>query len=125
MTPNETVFIDGGKYFDTLIQDIQQAKHSIALETYIFQRDSLGKQVITALSEAAKRGLQVRVMVDGAGTPWWSTQFARALEKAGATTKVFHPFPWQLWNWSRSVIRASILTNWIYMAFKINSRRSS
>jgi len=82
----------------------------------------LGKRVIEALSAAARRGVLVRVMVDGAGTPWWSTQFARALEKAGATTKVFHPFPWQLWNWSRSRIKASILTNWIHLLFKINSR---
>lgn len=120
--PAETIFIDGGQYFDSLIKDIHQARQSIALETYIFQRDSLGKQVIEALVAAAKRGIQVRVMVDGAGTPWWSTQFARTIEKAGGTTKVFHPFPWQLWNWSRSVIRASILTNWVYMVFKINSR---
>jgi cardiolipin synthase A/B len=122
MTSIETIYIDSGIYFDQMIQDIQQAQHSIALETYIFQRDSLGKQIIAALADAARRGLQVRVMVDGAGTPWWSTQFARALEKAGATTKVFHPFPWQLWNWSRSRVRASILTNWIYLIFKINSR---
>lgn len=121
-TPAETIFIDGGAYFDSLIKDIEQAQQSIALETYIFQRDSLGKRIIEVLAAAARRGVQVRVMVDGAGTPWWSTQFARVLEKAGATTKVFHPFPWQLWNWSRSRIKASLFTNWIYMLLKINSR---
>jgi len=122
MTLSETIFTDGGDYFDSLIHDIRQAKESIFLETYIFQRDKLGKQVIEELASAAQRGIKVRVMVDGAGTPWWSTQFARILEKSGATTKVFHPFPWQLWNWSRSVVRVSILTNWIYLLFKINSR---
>lgn len=122
MNPAETLFTDGGLYFDSLINDIEQAQQSIALETYIFQRDILGKKIIEALLAAAKRGIQVRVMVDGAGTPWWSTQFARALERAGATTKVFHPFPWQLWNWSRSVARTSILTSWLYMLFNINSR---
>lgn len=121
-TLTETLFIDGGAYFDSLIYDIQQAQHSISLETYIFQRDSLGKKIIDALITAAKKGVLVRVMVDGAGTPWWSTQFARVLEKAGATTKVFHPFPWQLWNWRRSRIKNSFLTNWIYLLFKINSR---
>lgn len=121
-TLTETLFIDGGAYFDSLIYDIQQAQHSISLETYIFQRDSLGKKIIDALIAAAKKGVLVRVMVDGAGTPWWSTQFARMLEKAGATTKVFHPFPWQLWNWRRSRIKNSFLTNWIYLLFKINSR---
>ena len=120
--PVETIFVEGGIYFDSLIKDIHEAKHNIALETYIFQRDSLGKQIIEALTAAARRGVTVRVMVDGAGTPWWSTQFARGLERAGATTKVFHPFPWQLWNWSRSVVKASLLTNWIYLLLKINTR---
>ncbi|MBS0350041.1 MAG: cardiolipin synthase B [Proteobacteria bacterium] len=120
--PTETVFVDGGIYFDSLIKDIEQAKDSITLETYIFQRDSLGKKMAEALANAANRGVKVRVMVDGAGTPFWSTQFARTLERAGATTKVFYPFPWQLWNWSRSVIRASILTSWLHLLLRINSR---
>jgi cardiolipin synthase len=122
ITQTETLFIEGSAYFDSLIKDIHQAQYSISLETYIFQRDSLGKKIIEALAAAAIRGVDVRVMVDGAGTPWWSNQFARVLEKAGAVTKVFHPFPWQLWNWRRSRIKTSFFTNWIYLVFKINSR---
>ncbi len=118
----ETIFVNADQYFDALIEDINQAKESIALETYIFQRDTLGIRIIQALAAAAQRGVKVRVMVDGAGTPWWSTQFAKILEKSGAVTKVFHPFPWQLWNWSRSVTKTSLSTRWIYLLFKINSR---
>lgn len=121
-TPNEKIFILGAEYFDAMIQDIITAQHHIYLETYIFQKDFLGERIIQALVGAAKRGVQVRVMVDGAGTPLWSTQCARILEKAGATTKVFHPFPWQLWNWSRSVAKVHFLTKWLYLLFKINSR---
>lgn len=122
ITSNETIFVDGDLYFDALIQDINDAKSSIDLETYIFQRDALGIRVIQALAAAADRNVKVRVMVDGAGTPWWSTQFAKILEKSGAVTKVFHPFPWQLWNWSRSVAKTSLFTRWLYLLFKINSR---
>jgi cardiolipin synthase len=121
-TATENIFIDGGAYFESLINDIQQAQYTISLETYIFQNDSIGKKIIEALVSAAKRGVAVRVMVDGAGTPWWNSQFARTLEKAGASTKVFHPFPWQLWNWRRSRIKTSFFKNWIYLLFKINSR---
>lgn len=120
--PNETIFVDGSQYFEALITDINQAQVSIDLETYTFQRDFLGKKIIQALIDAAVRGIKVRVMVDGAGTPWWSTQFARLLEKSGAITKVFHPFPWQLWNWSRSVAKPPFLTKWIFLILKSNSR---
>lgn len=100
-TYQETVFTDGQKHFNSLLADIANAKYSIDLETYMFHNDTLGKRMAIQLSGAAKRGVKVRIMVDGAGSPSWSANFAYFLEEAGAKTKVFHPFPWQLWNWSR------------------------
>ena len=105
--PDETIFPDGKTHFETLIKDIEQAQFSIDLETYIFQKDHLGIRIANALAAAAERGVTVRVLVDGAGSPYWSPNFSKQLEKAGAETKVFHPFPWQLWNWSRSAVKLS------------------
>lgn len=119
---DEVIFSKGDLHFQSLLEDIENAKESIELETYIFRRDSLGIQITNALIEAAKRGVNVRVLVDGAGSPFWSTSFARILEKAGAKTKVFHPFPWQLWNWSRSVVKLPLILKWIYLLLKINVR---
>ncbi len=120
--PHELILASGEEHFAALINDINQAKYSIDIETYIFRRDNLGKRVADALAAAASRGVSVRVLVDGAGSPMWSTTLARALEKAGAKTKVFHPFPWQLWNWSRSVVKLPSLLKWIYLLLKINFR---
>nr|WP_048875651.1 phospholipase D-like domain-containing protein [Candidatus Coxiella mudrowiae] len=118
----ETVFTEGQKHFDALLSDIAKAKHSIDLETYLFHNDTLGKRIALELAEAAKRGVKVRVMVDGAGSPLWSANFARFLEEAGVKTKVFHPFPWQLWDWSRSIVKLPSLIKWIYLILKINFR---
>lgn len=118
----ETLFVDGDQHFRALLQDIALAKQRIDLETFIFQRDILGKKIAAALMQAAKRGVKVRVLVDGAGTPMWSASFARQLEKAGAHTRVFHPFPWQLWNLSRSVVKLPVLLKCIYLLLKINKR---
>ncbi|EKD77005.1 MAG: hypothetical protein ACD_42C00504G0002 [uncultured bacterium] len=122
LQPEEHIFDNGTDYFHALIQDINQATYTIDLETYIFSRDSVGKRIADALQNAAKRGVSVRVLVDGAGSPYWSATFARTLEKAGVKTKVFHPFPWQLWNWSRAVAKIHFLFNGIYLLFKANSR---
>lgn len=121
-TYQETVFTDGQKHFNSLLADIANAKYSIDLETYMFHNDTLGKRMAIQLSGAAKRGVKVRIMVDGAGSPSWSANFAYFLEEAGAKTKVFHPFPWQLWNWSRSIIKLPFLLKWIYLILKINFR---
>ncbi len=118
----EQIFISGTEHFNALLQDISNAKTAIDLETYLFHRDHLGLRVAKALSEAARRGVKVRVMVDGAGSPYWSTNFARRLEGAGVSTKVFHPFPWQLWNWSRSVVKLPLMLKWIYFLLKANFR---
>ena len=118
----ELVFTEGQKHFDALLADIEKAKYSIDLETYLFHSDALGRQIAVKLAKAAKHGVVVRIMVDGAGSPFWSANFARFLESAGAKTKVFHPFPWQLWDWSRSIVKLPFLMKWIYLILKINLR---
>ncbi|MCH9770589.1 MAG: cardiolipin synthase B [Gammaproteobacteria bacterium] len=118
----EIVFNNGEHHFNALLADINRAQQSIDLETYIFNHDALGQKIVNALIAASKRGVEVRILVDGCGTPKWSAHWARPLEEAGAFTKVFHPFPWQLWNWSRSVVRLPALLKWIYLFLKLNYR---
>src|SRR3990170_6636571 len=102
---DEEIFFSGENYFEKLLADIKNASGSIELETYIFTLDQIGKKIIGALTKAAERGVAVRILVDGAGTPQWSSSVVKRLEHAGAETRVFHPFPWRLWQWSRSHVR--------------------
>jgi cardiolipin synthase len=118
----EELFNSASAYFDSMIEDISKAKKCIDLEVYIFGMGKVGQKFRTALCQAAARGVQVRVHVDGAGTPWWGRSFASEMEKSGVQTRVFHPFPWQLWNWSRSKVKASSLIKFIYLCFTANSR---
>lgn len=121
-TYSEDLFVDGSAFFNQLITDINNAKNSIDLEIYIFKGDKLGERVAEALINAAKRNVKVRVLVDGAGTPVWGGSMTRRLEKVGVETRIFHPFPWRIWHWSRSVIRLPLLLKLIYLLLKINSR---
>ncbi len=118
----EIIYDNGSSFFDALIDDIQQAQHHILFETFIFVNDHLGQRLAHALREAALRGVTVKVLVDGCGSPYWSAQFARSLEKSGAETRVYHPFPWQIWNWSRCVVKIPWVVKWIYLLLNINAR---
>jgi len=118
----EQIFFAGSDYFSMMLHDIDCAHKSIELETYIFELDHLGKKIIAALTNAAKRGVAVRLLVDGAGTPQWNSPAVKSLEQAGTETRVFHPFPWRLWQWSRSHIKAPSLLKLIYLFLKINAR---
>lgn len=82
-------------FFSRLIADIDQASVSIDLETYIFTPDATGRSISEALVRAAGRGLRVRVMVDGFGSPHWSSM-ASVLQTQGVFCKVYHPLPFKL-----------------------------
>lgn len=51
-----------------LIRDIEQAKDQIHLEFYIWHPGGLADEVAEALIDAQARGVQVRVLLDGAGS---------------------------------------------------------
>jgi cardiolipin synthase A/B len=119
----EKIFFNGNDYFASLLNDIDQATSSIDLETYIFEFDQLGVKIIKALIAAAKRQVKVNLLVDGAGTPQWNHKLIRELEQAKGQTRIFHPFPWRLWQWSHTEVKVpSLLLKLFYLFLKINSR---
>ena len=58
---------NGAEFFPALIEAINAAQQEVWLETYIFADDASGRAVAVAMVEAARRGVAVRVMVDGWG----------------------------------------------------------
>src|SRR5690606_16783447 len=54
----------GDETYPAMIQAIDGAKLSIALQTYIFDNDNKGRMIADALARAVKRGCQVRVLND-------------------------------------------------------------
>lgn len=63
-----TVYNRGDKLFDDLLHDLEQAKSSIHIEYFIFRDDELGKRILSILKQKAEQGLEVRFLVDGAGS---------------------------------------------------------
>lgn len=97
-------FYDGDTFFDALESEIQHARRSILMETYIFASDRLGDRILRALHEAVLRGVEVRVIIDGLGSYSWSTGIRRRAEELGIKIKIFHQVPWLGW-WSPPATR--------------------
>ena len=108
-------------YYQALLADILEAKQSIDLEVYIFAEDALGLKIANALAAAAKRGVKVRVLVDGVGTSWGG-EISILMEKAGVVTRVFHPLPWVLRHFLKTHMKTSLFSKMIYLIHKINKR---
>jgi cardiolipin synthase A/B len=59
---------DGDDAYPQMLAAIKSAQKTIALTSYIFRSDKIGQEFIDALGEASKRGVMVRVMIDGFGS---------------------------------------------------------
>ncbi len=60
--------INGDEAYPAMLEAINQATKTITFVTYIFDRDEAGLAFTHALGEAVRRGVQVRVLIDSAGT---------------------------------------------------------
>ena len=81
----------GVEFFPALITAIDSAKEEVHLETYIFADDPTGQAVLTALSTAARRGVAVRLLVDGFGARDFFSTLGMQLKQAGGEVLVFRP----------------------------------
>jgi len=79
------------EFFPALCADIDQAQHEVRLETYIFYVDGGGEKIARALERAARRGVAVRVVVDGVGTPVLPSPWPARLAAVGVQWHVFSP----------------------------------
>ena len=81
----------GGEYFPALTAAIDAALHEIHLETYIFSDDATGRLVAAALVRAARRGVAVRVLVDGFGAREFAAGLGATLAADGVEVMTFRP----------------------------------
>jgi cardiolipin synthase len=93
-----TLLKSGGEYFPALVGAIDRAVREVWLETYIYADDEAGRNVTEALMRAARRGVLVRVLVDGWGARHYLTAaIERDLATSGVALLVYRPevAPWQ------------------------------
>jgi cardiolipin synthase len=84
-----TLLQNGAAFFPQLCADIDAAKQSIYLETYIFAADETGQLVAEALLRAAERGVTVRVLLDGFGSSELPGTYVDNLRKFGVEVQWF------------------------------------
>lgn len=88
----------GAAYFPALLKALDQARHEIYLETYIFEDDSTGRRIAAALKRAVSRGVEVYVLIDGYGSKDLPRHMLDQLRADGVKTHIFRPkiSPWTL-----------------------------
>ncbi len=89
---HQVQLLQGGQaYVPALVRAIDRAAHEVRMETYIFDLDPSGQLVAAALVRAARRGLAVYLVMDGAGTSALPAYWTRQFDEAGVHWHIFSP----------------------------------
>ena len=88
---------NGDEAYPEMLKAIAEAKVSIGLTSYIFLADEAGQPFIDALIAAERRGVEVRVIVDGIGSGYFFSMAAFKLQRGGVKVARFmHSWlPWR------------------------------
>ena len=91
-TADRLRLLDGGaEAYPAMLAAIGAAREAVLLEVYHFALDGVGQTFAEALAAAARRGVRVRVLLDGWGSAAEAGALGRRLAAAGAALEVFNP----------------------------------
>ncbi len=82
---------NGDEAYPAMLDAIERATASVTLSSFIFEADGIGRRFVDSLARAARRGVEVRVLVDGAGARYGRPAIHRVLRQAGVPAARFLP----------------------------------
>ena len=91
LTQNNSIdmFNDGKDFFRSLMKDIKAAKYSIDIEFYIIKPDFIGQRLLNLLTDKAREGVKVRILIDTLGSRRISDRKLKDFIDAGGEVEYF------------------------------------
>lgn len=88
------VLTNGPCFYPAALETMRLAKQSICLEAYVFQRSEIGNLYLEVMTERAKAGVQVSLVLDAFGS-WGMTKTSlKALTDAGGRVEWYNKARW-------------------------------
>ena len=88
------VLVNGDQIFPAMLDAIRNAQRTIDFETYIYWSGSIGRAFADALTERAKAGVKVHVLLDWVGTAKMDEALIDELKSAGVEVQKYHKPHW-------------------------------
>jgi cardiolipin synthase len=86
--------LNGDQIFPAMLQAIREARRTINFETYIYWSGNVGKEFAEALSERARAGVKVHILIDWVGSQKMDAELLEQMAKAGADIRKYHELHW-------------------------------
>ena len=82
------------EFYEAELEAIAKAQRSVNLEAYIFQKGEVTRRFVEALTERARAGVKVNMVLDAIGSfATWNSYF-KELKDAGGRVEWYHGFKW-------------------------------
>lgn len=89
-----TALCNGDEIFPAMLDAIRGARRTITFETYIYWSGTIGKAFSEALSERARAGVKVHIVLDWVGSGKMDDSMIQDMKEAGAEVVKYHPLRW-------------------------------
>ncbi len=86
--------VNGKEIFPAMLAAVHSARKTITFETFIYWSGDIGKRFSDALSERARAGVRVFVLLDWAGTVKMEDAYLQQMKDAGVEIEQYHPLRW-------------------------------
>jgi cardiolipin synthase A/B len=88
------VLVNGTEIFPAMLEAIRGARATISFETYIYWSGDIGKEFAGALSERARAGVKVHVLLDWVGSSKMEEGLLNEMESAGIEVRRYNRPHW-------------------------------
>ena len=85
---------NGDEIFPAMLDAMRAAERTITFETYIYWSGSIGKAFSDVLSDRARAGVAVHVLLDWVGSGKMDQSMLQEMERAGVQVVRYHPLRW-------------------------------
>lgn len=85
---------NGDQIFPAMLAAIRGARKTINFETYLYWSGDIGREFAKALTERAKAGVKVHVLVDWIGSRKINSSLITQMREAGAEVEKYNPLVW-------------------------------
>ena len=86
--------VNGDRFFPAMLEAIRSARESITLETYIYWSGRIGEDFVAALTERARAGVRVHVLLDWVGSSKIDKAVFERMKAAGIEVRLYNPLRW-------------------------------
>jgi cardiolipin synthase len=88
------VLTNGEVYYEAELAAIRRARHSVNVEAYIFKTGEIARRFVEALTERARVGAQVNLLIDAIGSLATPRRYFDDLAAAGGRVAFYHAVRW-------------------------------